>query len=104
MEDNKFKQEDLIHLKHLMEMIRDNLTLKDVDCIGISKIYKAFEWVQTMEPKIKRQFEMEVEVLKLKEEQQKEKAELIYKLRQVEIELAESKKKKRKPRAKKKKD
>ncbi len=83
-------------------MIRDNLVLKDVDCVAVSKIYHVFEFVQTMEAKIIHQFELAHELEALKESHKHEKAKIIHELRQTEVELEEAKKPKRKPRAKKK--
>jgi ERCC4-type nuclease len=94
----KFENVDLVHLKHLKEMIRDNLILKDMECVDVSKVYHVFQWVESLEEKVKDHFEM----LESIEDLKREKSEVIYELRQKEIELEEAKKPKRKPRAKKK--
>ena len=53
----EFEKVDIVHLKHLKEMIRDNLVLKDVECVGVSKIYHVFQWVESIEEKILEHFE-----------------------------------------------
>jgi hypothetical protein len=94
----EFENIDLVHLKHLKEMVRDNLVLKDVECMDVSKIYHVFQWIETVEEKIKDHFHMKGSIQSFKNE----KSELIYKIRQLEIELEEAKKPKRKPRARNK--
>lgn len=99
MEKKKeFERVDIVHLKHLKEMIRDNLVLKDVDCMDVSKIFHVFQWVESVEEKIFERFEVEQSIEKSK----LEKSELIAQIRQLEAELKEAKKPKRKPRARKK--
>lgn len=97
----EFDKVDLIHLKHLKEMIRDNLVLKDVECVDVSKIFHVFQWVESIEDKVKDHFELKISFEDKKEESKHEKARLISEIRQLEIELKEAKKPKRKPRAKK---
>lgn len=96
-----FDHKDTIHLKNLMEMIRDKLVLNNLDCADISKVYKAFEWVQTLEAKLEAVKNVERTNEDLKEALENESRDLRQHIESLEAELLEASKPKRKARKKK---
>jgi protein subunit release factor A len=96
-----FDEKDKIHLKNLMEVIRDKTTYGDLDCMGISKTYKAFEWLQHLESKMEAVKEVERTNSDLREALENETEGLRQHNEELELEIAELKKPKRRTRKKK---
>lgn len=96
-----FDEKDKIHLKNLMAMIRDNLELNGLNCADISKVYKAFEWLQHLESKMDSVKDLERTNEDLKEALDNETEGLRKYVEELEAEIAELKKPKRRGRKKK---
>jgi hypothetical protein len=96
------KKVDYVHLKSLMEMIRDNLILNNINCVDVSKIYKSFEWLQALEMKMNFVEELQRENEDLKEALENDSKGLKGYIVELENEIKELKKPKRKKRVSKK--
>lgn len=61
-----FKESDIVYLESLMTLIRDKMSLSNLDCMEVSKAYKSFEWLQGLEDKMNhsRALRDEIEALK----------------------------------------
>lgn len=100
-----FSGNDLIHLKNLMEMIRDNLTLDGLSCQKVSEVYHAFQWLQGLEAKINDVTDLQRENQDLREALENESIGLVREIEGLQAlvkELREEKVKKPKKKAKKK--
>lgn len=93
-----FENGDRVHLKNLMEMIRDKLVLNNLDCSDVSKVYKAFEWLQALEAKMGQADMVAAENDELREALDNESSRLLKEIESLEEELKEARKPKRKPR------
>ena len=96
------RKRDYVHLKNLMEVILSHTEYGKLDCMGISKTYKAFEWLQGLESKLDAVAELERENHDLKEALESESEGLRKHIEELETEIAELKKPKRKTRTRKK--
>lgn len=91
-----FNANDKIHFKNLVDAILTKTKLNDLDCRDISKIYRAFEWLQTLDEKIDSAIELQLVNQDLKEALNKENNHLVDEIKALEEEVEKLRKSKTK--------